>query len=533
MIGLRANVYTTALLGALLVGIPLSCVEAPAVTAPAPQAPKPAPSPASTATAAMSAVAPVESTQVEPPPPPVDNRPKIGSIRWLTYIYGEPARKKDVLPIGAVRYGTAVVLKSTEPVPGSGCATKWYAIEPLGYVCADDTTTTDFDSPYWKALSSVAPAPGPWPYKYAFSTGAPMYTRVPTKAEQESAERDLGPIRTFKTLGKWSYGHERLVDTDAASAIKADSPIPSYFENHGSIAGSPWNPKAKPNIRFIPNGSGFSYARAFEAEGRVWLLTPELFLIPADRVFPYKRNYFQGQQLGGEVNLPIAWVRGDTAVKYKREADGTFVKTDGQWVGKVAVPITGTEVTAAKTRYFETKEAGVWIAETADVSVVKQVSKLPKTIAADEKWLDARLLPGTMTAYVGLTPVFTTLWSGGKGGVPIPGGDPKRDATTELGTFAFQWKDQVATMSPDKGPVTVFWFADVPHIQYVHAPLAMHVSYWHPDFGFLRSAECLNLSAQDGQWLFNFTLPKLPDGWGSVRPSKWTGPSTKIVIRKE
>lgn len=519
----------------LLLSLPLACVEdAPPARLAAPPPARPA---QTSAASAESPAPPAESAAPAPEasatPGTPDLRPRIGSVRWITYVWSTPDRPKDHLPIGAIRHGTAVPLKSKDPVPGAACDTKWYAVEPFGYVCADDTTTFDFEGPYWKALSSLAPAPGPFPYRYAFSTGAPMYTRVPTKAEQESAERDLGPLRTFKSLGKWSEGHERLVATEPADAIKADSPIPDFFKDHQGVPGSPWNPRAKPNIRFVPNGSGFSYVKAFEADGRVWLLTPELLLVPADRVFPYKRDHFRGTKLEGDMQLPLAWVRGDKVKKLRREADGSFQATGEVWTGKVPVPLKGNDVLAGKVRHHETREPGVWIAESNDVSVVKPVTKLPSTVGPAEKWLDARLLPGTMVAYVGLTPVWTTLWSGGKGGVPVPGGDPKRDATTELGIFAFQWKDAVATMSPDKGPVTVFWFADVPHIQYVHAPLAMHVSYWHADFGFLRSAECLNLSPIDGEWLFDWTLPALPEGWGSVRPSKLTGPSTKIVIRRD
>jgi hypothetical protein len=60
--------------------------------------------------------------------------------------------------------------------------------------------------------------------------------------------------------------------------------------------------------------------------------------------------------------------------------------------------------------------------------------------------------------------------------------------------------------------------------------MAMHVAYWHDDFGYPMSAECLNTSAQDGEWIFNFTLPKLPDAWGSVGAGRQNGPSTKINI---
>jgi lipoprotein-anchoring transpeptidase ErfK/SrfK len=135
-----------------------------------------------------------------------------------------------------------------------------------------------------------------------------------------------------------------------------------------------------------------------------------------------------------------------------------------------------------------------------------------------------------MTAYEGLEPRYATMWSPGLGGVPVKGNNPKQYATTEVGIFPIQWKDAVETMSPDPGAPTVFWFADVPWIQYVHAPMAMHVAYWHERFGYPMSAECLNVSAEDGKWLFEFTLPKLPPGWGSVGAGRQNGPSTKINI---
>jgi hypothetical protein len=60
--------------------------------------------------------------------------------------------------------------------------------------------------------------------------------------------------------------------------------------------------------------------------------------------------------------------------------------------------------------------------------------------------------------------------------------------------------------------------------------MAMHVAYWHENFGYPMSAECLNTSAKDGEWIFNFTLPTLPEGWGSVGAGRQNGPSTKINI---
>lgn len=466
--------------------------------------------------------------QTEPVP---DNRPRIGSKKWVTHIWATPDRPKGHLPIGGLRHGTSIPLRQKDPVPGSGCAFKWYAVEPVGYICSDDTTMMDLDSVYWKALSSVAPGPGPRPYHYAFSTGAPMYMRIPTKAEQEDAERNLGPVQTFKPQGKWFRTYERLVNTNPADKIVSTGEIPWYFKDYKTIPGGPYHPAGKPKVRYAPAGTGLAWAKSFEAEGRVWVVTPELLLVPADRLFPYSQSNFKGLELGGEKQLPIAWVRGASAKKYKRDADGKFVETSEVWTEKTPVFLTGAETKAGGVLYCETKEQGLWIADTEEVSVARAVKELPRSFKADEKWIEAYIMAGTMVAYDGLKPVYATLWSGGRGGVPEPGKDPVEHATTELGIFSIQWKDKTATMSPDKGTPTTLWFADVPHIQYVHAPLAMHVSFWHGDFGYLRSAECLNLSPRDGEWMFGWTLPALPPGWGAVRPSKVMGPSTRILIR--
>ena len=141
-----------------------------------------------------------------------------------------------------------------------------------------------------------------------------------------------------------------------------------------------------------------------------------------------------------------------------------------------------------------------------------------------------KIVPGTLTAYEGLRPVFATLISPGKGGVPLPGQDHTKFATTALGVFPIEWKDHIDTMSSEPREPTVMWFADVPHIQYLRAPLAMHVSLWHEDFGNPKSAECINVSPEDGHFLFNWTEPALPEGWGGIRPGDGFGKSTPIVV---
>lgn len=509
------------------IGEPRGGVATP--SAPAPPASSPSAEPERAPNAATAASLGLPASR------PIDARPRLGSKRFSTLIWEKPARGAERTPIGSVRVGTSVPLKSREPVPGDACSTgSWLALDPYGFICTDDTTTLDLEDPWFRALASLAPAPGAYPYRYAFSTGAPMYGRVPTEVEQAQAEMTgFGPRSTFATLGRWSEGHEDLIEKDPARPIEPTDELPAIFAEHHAPPGSPWN-TANPKVRVIPAGSGFAYAKAFRAAGRTWLLTPDLFLIPADRAFPYRETHFHGVRLGEGIDLPLAFVRSDGEPKLARRAPGVFEPTGASFDAKAAVPLTGEEERVGKKRFVETKDAlSTWIEVTPGVSTVARTPKLHKSIAPDERWLEARLLSGTMVAYEGARPVYATLWSGGVGGAPIKGHDLRHDATTELGVFGFQWKEKIATMSPDKGAPTVFWFADVPNIQYVKAPLALHVAYWHDRFGHLMSAECLNVSPEDGAWLFDFTLPALPEGWNAVRGSRTTGPATRIHIKGE
>jgi hypothetical protein len=473
----------------------------------------------------------------KPPPAPPDRRARIGSIDDGTKIYVKPERKG--LPLGYVRIGTSVPLLSPDPVPGNGCTRGgWYAVAPRGYLCLDRTATKDLDDPYFRALATVAPVPGGvWYYHYAFSNGAPMYSRVPTADEQERAERDLGPRRSYVQLGMWSHGHEELITDEP---IQATDPMPDFFANHGRPPGGRFDPR-RAVWRVIPNGSMLAYAKAFEADGRVWLVTPDLMIVPADRVRAIRRSTFHGVSLtevsgdakgeGKRIELPLAWNRAFAPKpKYRRDGDGHMVPAGEQLPPKSPVPIVDTIVVSDRARYLPLRDGSGLFVAAADVVVTRARQTMPQAVAADSKWLEVRITPGTLTAYEGLKAVYATLFSPGKGGPPKPGFDPYKYSMTNTGVFPIEWKDRVATMSPDKGAPTVLWFSDVPHIQYLRAPLAMHVSFWHEDFGNPKSAECVNVSPIDGKWLFEWTDPKLPEGWGGIRPGGGNGDATPVVI---
>jgi hypothetical protein len=487
------------------------------------------------------ATPPPPAEAVAPERPAVDAGPRIAALGPHTWIWKKPERTG--LAIGKLRNGTSVKLKSDKPLDGPGCRGKWYSIEPRGYVCDDDTATLDLEDPYFKALAFSAPDEGVWPYRYAHSNGAPMYSRVPTKEEWLKAEREYGPVNTWKPLGAWAKGHEEnIVDTP----IAATDERPYFIDADGkrTAPGGNYNPQVLVWKR-IPAGSMLAYSRAFEMNGRVWLLTPDTMIVPADRVSDMKKSEFEAVHFdSSELRLPFAWNRSKEPIAlFQRDGDGRFVATSQKLAAKSPVEIVDDEVRKDGWVYYELrKQPGFFVGKNeapeklldSEVTITRLATKLPSGVSEGEKWLQVRVVPGTLTAYKGLEPVMTTLFSPGKGGVPLPSykfpEDHSKYATTALGYFPIEWKERVATMSNEKGEPKVLWFTDVPHQQYLKAPLAMHVTYWHEDFGKRKSAECVNVSPKDGRWLFGWTDPPLPEGWNAVGAGQGNGKSTPISV---
>jgi len=472
--------------------------------------------------------------------PENDGRKRLGALGPHTWIWKKPSR--DGLAIGRMRIGTSVALRSPDPVDGPDCKGKWYAIEPRGYVCDDDTATLDLDDPYYKVLEFSAPAPGVWPYHYAHSNGTPMYSRVPTDEEAAKAEKEYGPVNTWKPLGAWAAGHEELIVDEP---IKATDEVP-YFLKDGQRTAPGGNFDTRVLVwKRMPPGSMLSYSRAFEMHGRVWLLTPDAMVIPADRVSKLRRSTFEGIHFDkSELRLPFAWnrTRGPLPI-YEKDANGKLVATSETVPAKSPVEISDGKLEQGDWVYYELrKNPGHYVGKTTDpkkqldveLVITRPATSLPKGIDPNEKWIEAHTVPGTLTAYIGLQPVMSTLFSPGKGGPPAPGykfpQDHAKYATTALGTFPLEWKEHVATMSNEHGEPKVLWFTDVPNQQYLRAPLAMHVAFWHEDFGKRKSAECLNVSPIDGAWLFGWTLPNLPEGWNGVGAGQGNGVSTPVVV---
>jgi hypothetical protein len=275
-----------------------------------------------------------------------------------------------------------------------------------------------------------------------------------------------------------------------------------------------------------------SFGSSFQAQGRTWLVTPELSLVPADRVRVYRQSSFHGIKLDGSLSLPIAWIKKQPRPKYRREVDGRMVATGGMWNVRTAVGLTGNRFDQGDRVWLETVESGTFIDE-QDAAVVEKSPRRPHSVEADEKWIQISISKGTLVAYVGDQPVFTTLVSPGRGGLPRSERASARELaarhTTPLGAYRIQYKDRYAIMSPDPEQKRYF-LSDVPYIQYFRGPYALHAAFWHEDFGEPHSGGCVNLSPQDAEHLFAWTDPPLPDDWQAVRSGTMNGGGTLVQI---
>lgn len=472
---------------------------------------------------------PTASSAPAPSAPP-DDRKRIVSVGYVTWIRKKPQVKEGDF-LGYVRVGSTLPLRSEEIVRGTGCAGGFYQVEPRGYVCRDMTVSEAPREPWMEAAEMTRGGPGPLPYRYAFSNGAPMYNRVPSRSEQQRFERFLGKPGEHAKLPKTLRSHEELA---VSEAIVAKDPLPPFLFGKGSAREAPFDLVEQT----IPLGSMLAFTRAFEAEGRTWLLSSDHTLVPADRVRPFRPSQFRGADLKkGEAKLPLAFMRVKERPKHAK--DGEDVRQTGEaWAVRTYVELTGESERLGGRQYLRTREQGEdgaprLLAE-EDATVIEAETALPHGVKQGQKWFLIRITKGTLVAYEGLEPVYATLVSPGVGGVPVKGRDPVKDSTTPLGTYTITFKDRAATMSPEKGKNRSFWIADVPHTQYFNPPFALHAAYWHERFGELVSAGCVNLSPIDAERLFDWSDPQVPAEWQGATGAgaKENGPVSVVVVRR-
>jgi len=417
--------------------------------------------------------------------------------------------------IGYLRVG-ASVRRSDEPVGTTGCKGGWYAIEPRGFVCANESMTLD-EKAAILALAKPLPARGqPMPFPYAKVKGMPphYYTRIPSATDMRKVEG--GDVKA-RLASVPKDQHADLL----GPAIE----VPPFLAEGGRI---PRPVGTAPRLRFwVHTGRADPNTRVailshFEAEGRHWALTSQLDLVALDRVNVVKPSSFQGVAIGEGQSLPVAFVKGRGATGYKPDESGKLSQTVALGP-KQGMLLTGQTRKDKGSELVEGSD-GTWVPASALI-VVEPRKNIPSFVKGDDqRWLDIDIRSQSLVAYEGKRPVYATLVSTGTGFL----GDPETTHATPRGVFTVFAKHVSTKMSGDELGAE-YQIDDVPYVQYFHKSYALHGAFWHDDFGHVHSHGCVNLAPADAAWVFEFTNPELPKGWHGLFA---TGGGTTVFIHE-
>lgn len=420
---------------------------------------------------------------------PVD-APRVYARTRFVYVFPEPTTVAH--SIGFLSIGGSVGLKSAEPIVkrDSGCA-KMYAIEPRGYVCADGRKATlDPNDPIVQELAKHAPdTSSPWPYWYGESQG------------------------TLK------------------NRVLMHVPAPKW-------------PKGVQDTRdLLAHRSTVAWTEEVETAKRTFLWTSDLAYVAKDRVKPYPRVEYQGVHLDAATPLPLGFMRRVDHPKLRREGEGKFIATDATWPRLSYVKLTGKSEAFGEHAYWETAESGLWvdgfdtgIAQAAKTtpwkSPVRAAGEEPTKDGARHSWIEVSARHGWLIAYENDVPVFASMISAGKLGAAVPRATLPHQppATSPIGSWPLRTKYVTTTMSADLESGEEFVHSEVPWSQHFYDKYLLHTAYWHDAWGEGRSGGCVNLAPNDAKWLFEWTDPKVPEGWHAVTTRGEEEAATVVVI---
>jgi lipoprotein-anchoring transpeptidase ErfK/SrfK len=133
----------------------------------------------------------------------------------------------------------------------------------------------------------------------------------------------------------------------------------------------------------------------------------------------------------------------------------------------------------------------------------------PEGIPNGVKWVHVDLNQQILTAYDSSNDlVFATLVSTGR-----------RRNSTHTGIFQVRRKITYTQMrGGGSRPYSVEGVRFTQYMTNLNEDVALHESFWHDSFGYVRSHGCINLSPRDALYLFEFNPAQIPFGWRSIHP---------------
>lgn len=406
----------------------------------------------------------------------IRSQPGPGPSDWLGY-----------LSLGdSVRVLGGDALKARRGVGDGASCIDWYAVEPRGFVCTGSEGTLDANDPeVVELMRGRANSESAWPYRYGESLGTTVAFSLPGGAGAPG-------VPPLFALG---FGGRSMTHAIAPRSTVA-------------------------------------YTDAFQHQGQDYLLTWDRGLVKSERVRPYEESPFHGVALGGAYNLPLAFVKDDGGGdELGRTDDGRFEPLAQKLERLEVLQLTG-KTEKNKNELLHETTGHTWVRDT-QVGIARAATALPGLIPSAggrKTWLDISIINGTLVAYEGHTPVYATLISAGRGGLPVPGIAPLKTASTPTGLYAVLSKFTTATMV--SSTISTFVHSEVQYPQNFDGPYSLHAAYWHDRWGQRKSAGCVNLAPVDARRLFAWTDPPLPEGWHGTKSGVASDPRTLVAIHR-
>ena len=190
----------------------------------------------------------------------------------------------DATVVGWVRVGARLRLKSS-PTKARNCGSGFYALYPVGFVCAGEGVTVADAAPASPIALTPAASDAPLPYQYYFvkEPKVPEYHRLPSRDEQRETRDFL--VRYDELFAKSPEKAAKFLKGELANEPKTPLYVRRFLERGFFVAGAGVEERASRSFVRAVRGS---YVKQGSLEER-------------------KGSSFQGVELIGDVKLPIAW----------------------------------------------------------------------------------------------------------------------------------------------------------------------------------------------------------------------------------
>lgn len=399
-------------------------------------------------------------------------------------VYKEPDGEAPA--VGFLRVGNRIRAKD-EPQKKAGCASGWYPIAPIGWVCAGQGITfaeqapnADFEVPPPNREQAL-------PYQYWYSTESmvPEYHRLPSRDEQREA-RDY-VARYHAILEKSEKRGAMFLAGELKGEPSKPAVVHRFLDRGFYVAGIGTEVRAFRNFVRTVRGRYVKQVRMEERTG----------------------SEFSGVELDDKTTLPVVWaVRTSRPMIRRDKSDGSvkFVDDQEAVVYERHERIEGWQarenVAGHYYHRFKSKEGEERFVRDWFFAIADKVER-PKEVKKGVPWVHVNLATQTLVLYENDKPTYATLISSGLEGHETP-----------TGVFPIERKYVADTMA-DLGSNLDdrYSIEDVPWTQYFHKSIALHAAFWHTRFGLQKSHGCVNLAPQDALRIFEATSPAVPQGW--------------------